>query len=238
MVVGDGVVGQVRIEVVALLRGGRGLHVGVVTDQVRCPLVGLAVEEPVVAIETLTERPHLERPDIALVPGGQVPLADAEGRVPLLTQDVRCGGGVLRELTAVRGEVRGQVREHPHADAMVVATRQQAGPRRRAHRSGVEVRQPDTPSGEPVEVGGVQIRAVATEVGEAEIVEHDHQDVRGTGIERHRRLVAVRSRHRRWRGRIPRRVAQVTLSCTLPVLPRHDLLRHCARVALRSWRAD
>ena len=55
----DGLVGQVLGEVIALLRGVRLFDVVVVLDQVGIPLVGLAAEEAVEAVEALLQRPLL-----------------------------------------------------------------------------------------------------------------------------------------------------------------------------------
>ena len=52
-------------------------------------------------------------------------------------------------------------------------------PRRRAQGGGVEVRVAQAAGGQPVDVGGVDVGPVATEVGEAGVVEHDDHDVGG-----------------------------------------------------------
>ena len=56
----DGLVGQVLAQVVALLGPARRLDVVVVADQVRGPVVGVALQEPVVALEPEAERPGVE----------------------------------------------------------------------------------------------------------------------------------------------------------------------------------
>ena len=67
--VGDGVVRQVALEVIALLGRARRLDVVGVAHQVGRPLVRLAVEEPVVAVEALAGRPHPVGAGVALVAG-------------------------------------------------------------------------------------------------------------------------------------------------------------------------
>jgi hypothetical protein len=47
----DGLVGQILAEVVPLFGSARRLDVVVVADQVRCPVVGVTLEEPVVPLE-------------------------------------------------------------------------------------------------------------------------------------------------------------------------------------------
>ena len=176
--VGDGVVRQVGLQVVALLGRPRRLDVVGVAHQVGRPLVRLTVEEPVVPVEALTGRPHPVGAGVTLVAGHEVPLADAEGGVAVGPQDLGERPRGLREVARVPGKVRRQVGQHAHADAVMVAAGEQAGPGRRADRGGVEVREPEPPTGQPVDVRCLEVRAVATEMGEAEVVEDEHQDVR------------------------------------------------------------
>ena len=127
---GDGLVGQVGVEVVALLGGRRRLDMVLVAHQVRGPLVGLAVEEAVVALEPETGRPGVERAVGPLVAGGEVPLADGRRRVAPIEQNLGECAGRSGDLPRVAGVVDGHVGQHPHADAMVVAAREQRGARR------------------------------------------------------------------------------------------------------------
>ena len=206
LVVLDRVVRQVHVEVVALLGTVGRLHVGVVAHQVRGPLVRLTVEESVVVLEPLAERPHPVRSGVALVARNQVPLAHAVGGVALATEDLGHCRRVLGELPAVRAEVGWQVGQHPHAHAVGVAARQQAGTGRRTHRGGVEVREPHAAPCEPVQVRSVEVRPVAPEVGEPEVVEHEHQHVRCTLGERTSRPGGSGLRHRGWALGIPGRI--------------------------------
>ena len=57
----DGLVGQVLAQVVPVLGSARRLDVVVVADQVRRPVVGVALQEAVVALEAHAERPGVER---------------------------------------------------------------------------------------------------------------------------------------------------------------------------------
>src|SRR6185437_12032923 len=70
---------QVLTQVVARARWARRLDVVVVTDQVRCPVVRVTLEEPVVALEPGTERPGVERSRGRSLPAWrQVPLAHGQ----------------------------------------------------------------------------------------------------------------------------------------------------------------
>ncbi len=208
---GDGLVGQVGVEVVALLRGRRRLDVVLVAHQVGRPLVGLAVEEAVVALETEPGRPGVERAVGPLVAWGEVPLADGRRRVAPVEEHLGEGAGGVGDLARVARIVDGHVGQHPHADAVVVAPREQRGARGRAHRGGVEVREAQTPLGQAIEVRGLEVRPVAAQLGEPEVVEHDDHDVRRAdpvGLLGGRRpAVGQGQRDGRWRhrGRLRRR---------------------------------
>ena len=79
---------------------------------------------------------------------------------------------------------------HPHG--VVVPAGQERGPRGRAERGHVEVGVAESAGGQPVDVGGGQVRAIAAEVGEAGVVEEDDHHVGG---------VVARVRWRRPPGR-------------------------------------
>ncbi len=83
----DGLVDEVRREVVALLGAVRGEHRMVVPDEVGHELVRLARHEPVEAFKTAAERPAgAAGPGVTLVLWGEVPLADGVRRVMGLDQ--------------------------------------------------------------------------------------------------------------------------------------------------------
>ena len=217
--VGDGVVGQVGLEVVALLRGPGRLHVVGVPHQVRRPLVRLPVEEPVVAVESEPRRPHAVGAGVPLVPGHEVPLAHAEGGVAVGPEDLGQGPRRAGEMAGVTGEVGGQVGQHPHADPVVVPPGEQARSGGRADRRGVEVGEAESAAGQPVQVGGVEVRAVGAEVGEAEVVEDDHHDVRRIGAVRLGRGHPVGLGHRQWSRLVGHRHLPYSRRPAGPALP-------------------
>ena len=97
-----------------------------VADEVRGPLVRLAVEEPVVAVEAEPGRPHVVRARDPLIARDEMPLPDAERRVAVGPQDLRERSGRARNTPRVRGEVRRKVGQHAHTDAVMIPAGQQA----------------------------------------------------------------------------------------------------------------
>ena len=167
--------------------------VGVVTHQLGGVLVGLGVEESVVAVEAAPERPAVERAGRAgLGESGDVPLADEVVAVAVRAQQLGECRDVGVDLAAVAGEPAVEVGEAAHADRVVVASRQQRRPRRRAHRGRVESGVPEPLGGEPVDRRCGDLGAVAAEVGEPDVVEHHEQHV--GALRRHRRRRPPRCR--------------------------------------------
>ena len=70
------------------------------------------------------------------------------------------------------GEAVDHLRHPVHADAVMVATGEQAGPDRRAERGGVEVRVAQSVGRQTVEGRRLDVGAVATEVRVAHVVQH------------------------------------------------------------------
>src|SRR5213596_3600231 len=125
----------------------------VVLDQVWIPLVRLAAEEAVVALEAAAERPlTLRGRHVHLVLRTEVPFSDVVGVPALLAEH-------LGDVRALEGDVTVRVREAGggfgdtgHAVRRVVSPGQQAGAGRRAQRRGVEVRVSDAAVGDPLDV--------------------------------------------------------------------------------------
>ena len=187
----DGPVGQIGAEVVAVVDRARRAHCVVVVVERRDELVGLPAVEAVPAVEATAERPGGPRVGhVGLALGAQVPLAHRVGGVPGGPQHLGEETVLARWPPPVAGEPGGQVGHAAHAAAMVVAPREQAGPRRRAQRGGVEVGQPHALGGDAVDEGRLDVGAVAAELGEADVVEHDQHDV-GRALGRRRAAAAT-----------------------------------------------
>ena len=76
----------------------------VVLDEVGIPLVGLAADESVVALESLAERPRLAVAALGdILLRNVVVLAQPEGAVAVVLQDLRDGGGLRRDTAAQPG---------------------------------------------------------------------------------------------------------------------------------------
>ena len=175
----DGLVGQVLAQVVAVLGPARRLDVVVVADQVRRPVVGVALEEAVVALEAEAERPGVEGPGGRALPARrEVPLADGQGRVPGVAQQARERGGRLGQAGVVAGEGQRDVGQESHPDGVVVAPGEERRPCRRAQRGDVEAVEGRALRGERVEVRRPDVRAEGAQMAEAGVVEHDGDHVR------------------------------------------------------------
>ncbi len=151
----------------------------VVAIELRRELVGLALQEAVVAVEPARQRPLVEwASDRRLFHRRQVPLADDEGRIAVRPQHLRDRAGALRHRAGAVRKAGVPVGEPAHADRVMVAPGQQRRPRRRAQRRGVEVRVAQAAGGQPIDVRRLDRGAVTAEMREAEIVEQHHQHIR------------------------------------------------------------
>ena len=160
----------------------------VVVDQIGIPLVGLGAKESVPALEAAAGRPvAARRGQIHLVGGAEVPLADHVGVPAQLAEDLG-EHAVLRwnRATGV-GETDRGFGDAGHAVARVVASGQQARTRGRTERRRVPLRVAHAVGGDAVDVGRRDGAAVAGHRREADVVEHDIDDV-GRPVRRLRRL--------------------------------------------------
>ena len=96
------------------------------------------------------------------------------------------GAGLARDLAAIAGIAAVEVGEAAHADRMVIAAGQQGRPRRRAHGGGVEAGVAQALRPATINSRRRDRRAVAAEIGEADVVEQNDQNIRRAG----RRLAA------------------------------------------------
>ena len=196
----EGLVGDVLGEVVALLRRLRLVHGMVVVDQVRIPLVRLGPEEAVPALEAPAARPVTpRRSHVHLDGGAEVPLAHHVGVPAQLSQDLGDHAVLGRDHAAPVREADRALGDARHAVAAVVATGQQARPRRRAQRRGVPLGVAHAVVRDLVDVRRLDRSAIARHGREADVVEHDVDDVGRP----------VRSLGRRERRPVRRRITDV-----------------------------
>ncbi len=175
----DRAVRQVDVQVVALLRRGGRAHPVVVVDEVGVPLVGVTAEEPVEAFEAAAERPAVERPGRrGLVRRGEVPLADAEGAVPVGQQHLGEEAVLVAHRRVHRRVAERQLGDRCEAQGVVVAAGEEAPTGGRAERGGLEVRVPQALLGEAIEVRRLTQPSVRGQLAVAHVVEHDDHHVR------------------------------------------------------------
>ena len=177
----DRVVGEVLAEVVALLRRPRLRDRRVVLCQVGIPLVGLAAEEAVEALEAAAERPAVERARRGVVlRRRQVPLAEAERVVAVLEQHLGQHPVLERHAPVVAGEARRQLHDARDAVRVVVATGQDARSRRGAQRRGVHVGVAQALGSDAIDVGCLDEPAEARQLAVSDVIEHAEEHVRGS----------------------------------------------------------
>ena len=136
----DRPVGHVLGEVVALLRGLVRLDRRRPFVDRRVVLVRLAADEAVEVLEAAAAaRPRVERAERARLPHRHlVALAELRRRVAVELQRLRQRRARVRADRVVARRRRRDLRDPAHPDRVVVAARQQRGPRRRAQRRRVE----------------------------------------------------------------------------------------------------
>jgi hypothetical protein len=171
-------VGEVLGEVVALLRHVGLVDVVVVLDEVGIPVVRLAPDEAVEAVEATGERPiALRRPHGPLVDRHVVVLADPE-RVPALLAEHLGHRRVLhRDVARVAGEALGALGDLGEAVLVVVAAGEEARPRRGAQRGRVPLRVRQPVVGEPLHRRHLDAPAVGRPCRQTRVVVEDDEDV-------------------------------------------------------------
>jgi hypothetical protein len=156
----------------------------IVGDELRRrEVMRFTADEAVEAIEAARKRP---RRAIArgheLVVGRVVPFAHRVRRVAAGAQQFRERGRVACDLAGLVARIARQVEREPAAaDRVRVLAGQKRRARRRAHGHRRVVGEAHATGRERIDARGADLGAVAAEVGEAEVVEQDHDDVRGPG---------------------------------------------------------
>ena len=176
--IGHGI-GQV-IRVLLVVEARRGADDLLVLGQARVPLPRIPAQEAVEIVKTPPVRPPPERPGRALLAvGGQVPLAERRGAVPVLRQDPRPRRAITRNRRRVTREAAGELTHRAEADRMVVPPGQQRRPGRRAQRGDVEPVVPQPSVSHPRVVRRVDRPAERPRVAEPGIIDQHHQHIRG-----------------------------------------------------------
>ena len=177
----DCAIGEILGEVIALLGRLLRLNPVVVVGQLRVVLVRVAAHEPVVALKAAAERPALVWTGRRhLIRRRQMPLADGVGVEAFAVEDLRQKAVLERDVAVIAGEAGRGLGDRRHVVRVMVAAVEDARPRRRAERSRVHVRVPQTSGRKAVDVWRLDRAAVTAELREARVVENDEQDVRNT----------------------------------------------------------
>jgi len=114
---------------------------GVIAEQIRRPLIGLAAHEAVKVLEAHPRRPLIEGARLAVLEGRRVVVLAEPRRGKAIVPEDRADGRVLRTDDGVIARVTGgQLANHAEAHRVVVAAGDERRPGGRAQRGGVEVR--------------------------------------------------------------------------------------------------
>ena len=188
---------------------------GVIAEQPRRPLVGLAAHEPVEVIEAHSARPLIEGAGETLLGARRVVvLAEPRRGIAVLPQDLADGGVVPPDDGVVARESGGLLGDHAEADRVMIAPGDQRRARRRAQRRGVELRVAQPRLRDPVQRRRRDDTAEGARDAVALVVGHDQQHV-GRALGRHHRRWPIRlgvfdaeadlaaERWRRWRNDLP-----------------------------------
>ena len=145
----------------------------------RSPLIGLATDETVEVLETLTGRPLPERTHRTGLPYRHlVALPKLSSRVAIQLQSLGKRRTAVGDDRRVAGCRRGDLGNPGHAHGMVIATREKGSARRGAERRGVEAVVLESTTRKLF--GNRSLTRPAESAGgtETDIVEQDHQNIR------------------------------------------------------------
>ena len=175
---GDRLVGEVVGQVVAV-GVGVDVEVGIVGDElVGMVEVGEGVEDAVEALEAPLQWPRVHRAGRRRVGvTTQVPLPHTERRPPGVPERLGHGDGVVGQLRPIPGKAGVVLGDVADAGPMRGQSGQQRCAGRRAHRGDVEIGELETLTGQTVEVRRGDLRPLAPEIGEPDVVHEDHDDV-------------------------------------------------------------
>jgi hypothetical protein len=146
----------------------------IVVHQIRIPLVGLRAKEPVEPLEASADRPLvLDRREVHLILGAQVPLADHVGVPAALAEHLGDRRALERDMPVRVGKAGSRLRDARHPVRSVISSGQQARARRRAQRSRMKVCVPRAALGDAIDVRCLDQPPVGLHRRESDIVQHD-----------------------------------------------------------------
>jgi hypothetical protein len=148
------------------------------STKVGIPLVGLAADEPVEAVEAAGQEPvPLGGAHVELVDGDVVVLADPEGVPAPLAQHLGAEGVLHRDVGVVPREAGRRLGDGGEAVLVVVAPGQEARAGRPAQRRGVPLGVHEPVVGQPLQGRHVDPRAERRPGGQPGVVVQDDQDI-------------------------------------------------------------
>ncbi len=172
----NGLIDQVFGQMIVV--AGRCFDRLIVAVELGIPLIGKGALEAVPPIKTASERPVRKGAGCAhFLHGRQVPFADGDGPVAVISKNFGKRGCPAGHKAAIAGKPGRPFRNCAHADGVGVPSRQKTRARWRAHRYDVKIRVANAAPREPVHVRRIDFRSKATEIGEADVVQQDEDDV-------------------------------------------------------------
>ena len=174
----DGLVGHGGREIPAGI-ALEGKDRGRVAIEVRLPLARVAADEAVEIVEAHSNRPLVERPSLGRLIGRRVVVfAEPRGPVTVLLQDRADGAVGFQNDRVVARKAGADFVHDAEARDVVIATRDQRRPRRRAQRGRVEVGVAQPGLRDAIQSRTGDDAAEGARHAEAVVVRHDEQDVR------------------------------------------------------------
>jgi len=192
----DGLVSHVPVEEIVLVV--RRLDRLRAFEQCRRPLIRVGADEAVEVFEAERGGPQVERSGLARLPIRHVVvLAVPRGVVAVLLQHLGERAGALRHERVVPRVAGGELHDRAGRVAVVIAAGEQRGARRRAQRSGVELRVAKSRLGYTVHRRRGNGSSERARGAEADVIGQDEQDVRCAFGRAHRLREVRRGRPRR-----------------------------------------
>src|SRR5262249_4930083 len=170
--------GDVVVEVIVRLADVRLDGTGAFHDR-GSPLIGVAADESVEVLEAEARRPEVERSRLARLPIRNVVILAEPRRVPaVLTEELGDAGRVFPHQGVIAGKSGACFHDDAGMNGVVIAPREERGPRRRTQCCRVELVIAETLRGETVERGCGGRSSKRTRGAEAHIVQENEENVR------------------------------------------------------------
>ncbi len=175
----DGLIDQILRQVIAGFIGAGRVDMAVVAHQLRRILVGLRVEEAVEAVKSPAQGPAVKRSSrAAFIERVHMPFADHIVAIGMGAQHLGERTGRFRDLAAIARMAAVEIRKATDADGMMVPSGQEGRPGGRTHGRRMKAGIADASRGKLVDGRRLDRGAVAAEIGKADIIEENDEDIR------------------------------------------------------------